>query len=128
MPYDRTIRTLEILSVFRLINHKPKRILDFGYGDGQITNSLHKSGYDIIGLDNSKGNYNQARNLFPDCDFRLYDGLNIPFENNSFDTIILNDVLEHIPYELMDNLIVNLKNVIAPSGIMYISGDSTLHK
>ncbi len=121
MPYDRTIRSLEILSVFKLIKHKPKRILDFGYGDGQITNSLYKRGYNIIGLDISKGNYEQARNSFPECDFRLYNGMTIPFEKNFFDTIILNDVLEHIPYELMEDLIEKLKNVIKPKGIIYIS-------
>jgi len=115
------MRSLEILSVFKLINHKPKRILDFGYGEGGITNFLHKKGFDIIGLDRTKSNYEDINKIFPDCDFRSYDGLNIPFEENSFDTIILNDVMEHIPYELMEKLIKRLKNIIEPNGIIYIS-------
>jgi len=102
-------------------NNYPKKILDFGYGDGQITNSLHSRGYNIIGLDNSRGNYEQAKGLFPDCDFRLYDGLNIPFEENSFDTIIINDVLEHIPYDLMEQIIDRIKKVLTSNGIIYIS-------
>ncbi|MFX1390325.1 MAG: class I SAM-dependent methyltransferase [Promethearchaeota archaeon] len=121
MPFERTLRTVEILRVFKFLDHKPEKILDFGYGDGQITNSLHQRGFNIIGLDNSKGNYEQARNWFPNCDFRLYDGLNIPFEENSFDTVILNDVLEHIPYDLMNNLIIGIKKVLKPNGIIYIS-------
>ncbi|MFW9827190.1 MAG: methyltransferase domain-containing protein [Candidatus Thorarchaeota archaeon] len=121
MSFKRTLRTVEILRVFKLLEHKPKKILDFGYGDGQITNSLHKRGYNIIGLDNSKGNYEKAKNWFPECDFRLYDGLNIPFEENNFDTVILNDVLEHIPYDLMERLIVGIKKVLKTEGIIYIS-------
>jgi SAM-dependent methyltransferase len=121
MPFERTLRTVEILRVFKFLGHKPEKILDFGYGDGQITNSLHQRGFNIIGLDNSRGNYEQAKNWFPDCDFRLYDGLNIPFEENSFDTVILNDVLEHIRYDLMNNLIIGIKKVLKPNGIIYIS-------
>ena len=118
---DRSIRALEILAVFKLLKYKPGRILDFGYGDGQITNFLHKKGYNIIGLDKTKSNYNNVRELFPEIDFQLYDGLHIPFERDSFDTIILNDVMEHIPYKLMDKLIKKLKNVLGPNGIIYIS-------
>jgi SAM-dependent methyltransferase len=121
MPFERTLRTVEILRVFKFLGHKPKKILDFGYGDGQITNSLREKGYNIIGLDNSKGNYEKASSWFPECDFRLYDGLNIPFEENSFDTVILNDVLEHIPYDLIDKLIVGIKKVLKPNGVIYIS-------
>ena len=54
MPFKRTLRTIEILSVFRYIKHTPNTILDFGFGDGQITYSLHKRGFDIIGLDVSE--------------------------------------------------------------------------
>ncbi len=121
MPFERTLRTVEILNVFKFLKHRAEKILDVGYGDGQITNSLHRKGYNIIGLDNSKGNYEQARSLFPECDFRLYDGLNMPFEENSFDTVILNDVLEHIPYNFMDALIERIKYVLEPNGIIYIS-------
>ena len=51
----------------------------------------------------------------------MYDGLNVPFEDHTFDTIILNDVLEHIPYYQMDKIIEKIKKVIKPEGIIYIS-------
>ncbi len=121
MPIERTKRTVEIITIFNICNHKPKLILDLGYGDGQITDSLRKKGYDVIGLDVSKNNYETARKRFPECDFRLYDGLNIPFEKEYFDTVILNDVLEHIPYSFMDELIEKIKEVIKLNGIIFIS-------
>jgi len=120
MLYSRTIRTFEILGTFKLMNHIPKRILDFGYGSGQITNFLHKKGFNIIGLDKTSAGYRNTKKIFPECDFRLYDGLNIPFKKNSFDTIILNDVMEHIPYNLMEKLIKKLKYILEPDGLIYI--------
>ncbi|KKN57650.1 hypothetical protein LCGC14_0560220 [marine sediment metagenome] len=119
--YNRSIRALEILAVFKLLNRKPERILDFGYGDGQITNLLYKKGYNIIGLDKTISNFKNVTKIFPEVDFRLYDGINIPFEKNSFDTIILNDIMEHVPYNLMEELIKGLKDILKPNGIIYIS-------
>lgn len=121
MPIERTKRTFEIITVFKLSKHTPKRILDIGCGHGTITNSLHEKGFNIVGLDVDENNHKGAKERFPSCDFRLYDGLNIPFEPNSFDTIIMNDVFEHIPYKHMDKLINQIKNIIEPNGLIYIS-------
>jgi len=118
---DRSIRAFEILTIFKLLNHDPKMILDFGYGDGKITNFLYKKGFNVIGLDRTVSSYENVRKLYPEVDFRLYDGLNIPFEENFFDVIILNDVMEHIQYDLMEILIKQLKNILKPGGIIYIS-------
>ena len=92
MPIERKKRSIEIVTVFNLINHNPKRILDIGCGSGEITNSLKEKGYNIIGLDVSESNCENAKACYPRCDFRVYDGLNLPFEEDYFDTVILNDV------------------------------------
>lgn len=121
MDPERIKRTFEILTVFKLCNHIPKKVLDYGFGDGQITNFLHQKGYNIIGLDITKRNFEKAKKHFPECDYRWYDGSTIPFEKNSFDTLIMNDVFEHVPYARMEELIEELKEVIEPNGLMYIS-------
>jgi 2-polyprenyl-3-methyl-5-hydroxy-6-metoxy-1,4-benzoquinol methylase len=121
MPIERKKRAVEIITIFKLSKHDPKRILDLGYGSGEITNYLQKRGYNITGLDISESNCEAAKTSYPDCDFRVYDGLKLPFEENFFDTVILNDVFEHIPYSHMDKLIENIKEVVEPGGIIYIS-------
>lgn len=121
MTIDRTKRTFEIITIFKLAKHTPKRILDLGCGGGVITNSLQKKGYNVVGLDVGEAGHGLAKETFPSCDFRLYDGLDIPFEKNSFDTVIMNDVFEHIPYDHMDKLIEQIKNVVKPNGLIYIS-------
>ncbi|MHA1149733.1 MAG: class I SAM-dependent methyltransferase [Promethearchaeota archaeon] len=121
MPFKRTKRSFEIITAFKLVHHDPKKILDLGYGDGQITNDLHLKGYNIIGLDVYGTNHDKVKRNFPDCDFRLYNGINFPFEENTFDTVIMNDVFEHIPYIHMHKLIEEVKMILKPGGLIYIS-------
>jgi SAM-dependent methyltransferase len=121
MPIERKKRTIEIVKVFKLKKHDPKRILDLGCGSGEITDTLRKKGFNIVGLDISESDCKAAKECYPKCDFQVYDGLNIPFEKNSFDTVILNDVFEHVPYSYMDKLIENIKEVVEPEGLIYIS-------
>lgn len=68
-----------------------KSVLDVGCGDGKIDSLLlHKSknNFDIKGIDVL---------VRPDTyiDVTEYDGSHIPYENNSFDTVIAIDVLHH---------------------------------
>ncbi len=121
MPIERKKRAIEIVKAFKLKNHQPKRILDLGCGSGEITNTLREKGYNIIGLDISESGCESAKHRYPKCDFRAYNGINIPFEKNSFDTVIMNDVFEHIPYSHMDRLIENIKTVVQKEGLIYIS-------
>ena len=121
MPIERKKRAVEIIKVFQLKKHNPKIILDLGFGSGEITNALQEKGYNVIGLDISESSCVDAKKRYPKCEFRAYDGLNIPFEKDYFDTIIMNDVFEHIPYSHMDKLIENIKEILQPEGILYIS-------
>ena len=121
MPIERKKRTIEIIKVFQLNKHEATRILDLGCGSGEITDTLRKHGFKVVGLDISESGCKYAKKCYPDCDFQVYDGLNIPFEENSFDTVILNDVFEHVPYSHMEKLIENIIKIVEPGGIIYIS-------
>lgn len=64
------------------------RILDIGAGDCILSESLNNKGYDVVSIDV----INKSRtNIKP----VLYDGLNIPYPDNSFDVAILRFVLHH---------------------------------
>ena len=115
------MRVGEIDKCLNIINHKPKSILDFGCGGGEITNYYFKKGYHIIGIDINEEKINLAKKSFNLCNFVSYNGFNLPFKKNTFDTIILNDVLEHIDYRTVIKIFNEIKRVLKKKGIIYIS-------
>lgn len=69
--------------------HSPAKVLDFGSGNGLICNYIQKlSGVDIMGVDTVS--YSAAA-----IPLVLYDGVTIPFANDTFDTVLSLFVLHH---------------------------------
>jgi len=65
------------------------KILDVGCGDGMLASELKKTiSIEITGLETVK----QPKNFIP---ITLFDGKTIPFPDNSFDKVLLIDVLHH---------------------------------
>ena len=52
------------------------------------------------------------------CNFKLYDGFNIPYKENTMDVILLFQTLHHI--KNVENYIVGLKKVLKPGGLLII--------
>jgi SAM-dependent methyltransferase len=96
-------------------------MLDVGSGNGAITSYYSENGYEVIGIEVSESAVKQASEQFPGTKFVHYDGLHFPFEDSSFDTILLNDVLEHISYDDMDQVLAEIHRVLTPNGLVYIS-------
>lgn len=92
---------------------KPTKVLEVGAGDGSILHFLNEwnfapelhaleiaeSGVDII----------KSRNLSSLKSVQTFDGYKIPFDDNTFDLVILAHVLEHVEHERI--LIRELKRV-----------------
>lgn len=84
------------------------RILDFGTGKGHLAKLLISKDYEV-GLTDV---IDQLPNDCDNLDFRLMqDALNIPFENDQFDTVIVKTVLHHIEKENMNSIFSELKRV-----------------
>jgi SAM-dependent methyltransferase len=96
------------------------RILDFGSGDGFFTRTLFNGervplcGIDtdnrIVGKALTEGIYNQLP---------LYDGVRVPFKENSFDLIISNSVLEHV--EDLPQTVQELSRILTRGGTLLCS-------
>lgn len=65
-------------------------ILDIGSGGGLLTYLLRQKKFNVTPLDIIKGNYH------PETEPIVYDGIQMPFENASFDYGLLLTVLHHI--------------------------------
>lgn len=87
-------RTEKIINTFDDFINKSEKILDIGAGGGWIGKEIQKrKGASVTLLDII--DFNQT-----DLNFILYDGKNIPFPDNYFDTSLLIFTLHHCNYPL----------------------------
>ena len=106
-------------------------ILDFGCGCGRVVRhwadlentSIHGSDYNPVLIDWCRNNLHFAR-------FSI-NGLAPPLEydDDSFDFIYAISVFTHLPQDLQDAWIEEMKRVLAPGGLLLVTthGDSFLH-
>ena len=105
----RTLRLAEIDDVARCLP-PGGRILEIGAGTGEQAAELTHRGFDVTAIDLASSTYS-ANRVFNTVD---YDGVNIPFPDQSFDVVFSSNVLEHA-IEL-DRLEVEIQRVLRPGG------------
>jgi len=90
-----------------------KKVLEVGAGDGSILKFLADANfspeYQAVEISESGVEHIKARNIPNLKSVQLFDGYKLPFEDNSFDLIILSHVLEHVEHERI--LLRELKRV-----------------
>lgn len=117
---------------FELIGFRAgDKVLDLGCGEGRhaITSYL-LADVDVVGLDLSLNDLTTAQKRLEEfresreipsksCAFVCASGLQLPFEDDSFDKVICAEVLEHIPdYQAVLN---EIRRVLKPGGIFATS-------
>jgi ubiquinone/menaquinone biosynthesis C-methylase UbiE len=80
-----------------------KKVLEVGAGDGSILKLLADQNfapeYHAVEISESGVEHIKLRNIKDLKSVQLFDGYQLPFEDNSFDLIILSHVLEHVEHE-----------------------------
>jgi ubiquinone/menaquinone biosynthesis C-methylase UbiE len=99
------------------------RVLDLGCGDGasEIFMQQYFSTWQVEGIDVSKESIDMAKQqkLF-NAKFDVYDGINIPFADKSFDIVFVAGVLHHVEFSLHDAMIKEMKRVLKDGGRLLI--------
>jgi SAM-dependent methyltransferase len=82
-----------------------KKVLEVGAGDGSILKYLSDWGfapeYHAVEISDSGVTHIESRGIKNLLSVQEFDGYKLPFEDNSFDLIILSHVLEHVEHERM---------------------------
>jgi SAM-dependent methyltransferase len=105
----------------RLFDLTGKKCLDFGSAMGVFTSAFRDANVDMQGVDISDWYIencpfeNAKKNLFTFQDDKM------PFEDETFDFIHSQQVLEHIPLDLAEVEIPELARICKPGAIFYIN-------
>ena len=106
-----------------LARRNPGRVLDWGCGYGQVTALLREEGVDVVAFDYREGL--QAPTVsrlerFPEIEAHLSpDPVVLPFEGDTFDTVLSCGVLEHV--EDPDASLEEIRRVLRPGGTFYVT-------
>lgn len=100
------------------------KVLDVGTGRGNfisVISECFNSFTEIIGIDNSEGALNAARESFNNkkINFIKMDASNMNFNAESFDTVCISNTLHHLPD--MYKVLNEMNRVLKPGGLFIVS-------
>ena len=98
----------------------PFRILDLGCGPGRDTAYFHSLGHDVVGLDGAASFVEMARRL-TGCDVLHQDFLALSLGARRFDGIFANASLFHVPTSELRRVLGELREALAPRGVLFSS-------
>lgn len=93
------------------------RVLDIGVGSGVFESFAIQRGMDIHCLDPSERSIQALRTRYGLGEkARVGYSQSIPFEDNSFDWIVVSEVLEHLTDDVLASTLTEVHRVLAPGG------------
>lgn len=96
------------------------QLLDVGCGVGNYHGILEPHLGEIVGVDISESSLERARSINTNVQYRSYDGVELPFEDNTFDVALTICVMHHVPPENWETFANEMKRVVRPGGLALI--------
>jgi len=100
---------------------KSSFVLDVGCGEGYGTDLLSKYVSRIIGIDVDRNIIKHASDKYKskNCSFKTYDGIKIPYKDNTFNAVVSFQVVEHISDDA--GYISEVYRVLKKNGIFIVT-------
>lgn len=111
LKHLESIRRYE-LEVAREVMPPAGRLLEIGAGAGWQAKALEERGYQVSGIDVPSSNY-RSEIIWPVTE---YDGVKIPFADETFDIVFSSNTLEHIPHVV--EFQSEIQRVLKPGGVV----------
>lgn len=109
----------------RLLELDGKHILELGCGSADITRNIAASGTDrtitACEVDQVAHEKNLQIGDLPNVAFRISGAQDIPLDDESVDVVFMFKSLHHVPLELMGASMHEIRRVLKPGGVAYIS-------
>ncbi len=97
------------------------RILELGCGEGRLAEFTAERGLDYTGVEMNAKKVERARAWYPDHRFVEADMLEAPLGDERFDTVILAEVLEHVPEDVGARMLDRAWGLLAAGGRLIVS-------
>jgi len=101
------------------------RILELGCGKAEITRILASEGpgrsVAALEVDSIQHHRHLEIDDLPNVEFVMAGAEDVPFPDESFDVAFMFKSLHHVPLELMDQALQEIRRVLKPGGLAYIS-------
>ena len=105
-------------------------ICDMGCGPGHVARYLHERGADVMGIDLSDRQVEQARRLNPGIKFRQGNMLSLDIPDGAWAGIAAFYSIIHIPRPEVISALRELKRTLQPGGLLLLAfhiGDEVVH-
>lgn len=89
----------------------PGKVLEIGCGVGRMMQP------DFYGIDISEEMIKIAKNRKPQCHFKVSNGREIPYDEETFDTVYCILVFQHLPIDAVENYFREAYRVLNPGGV-----------
>ncbi len=96
------------------------KVLDIGSGVGLVDNYLAPHIKNLFGVDIEDGVVDKAKINNPGVDYSVYNGEQLPFENNTMDFTFAINVMHHVPPSLWQNFTNEMYRVLSPGGVAVV--------
>jgi len=94
---------------------------EIGCGNGRDAAWLAAQGYEVSGFDASAGLLAEARRLYPQIPFREATLPALAEIDHSFDNVVCETVIMHLPAAAIPLAVDNLRRILRPNGVLYLS-------
>jgi ubiquinone/menaquinone biosynthesis C-methylase UbiE len=102
---------------------KGMKVLEIGFGRGEVLRQLAKTGAKLYGIDYSKAAVSIAKETllqFRNVKLLLADSRKLPFRNKYFDRVFCGDVIEHMSFRDAALSVKEMKRVLKSNGYSLI--------
>jgi len=116
-----------VSAIARFRDEGISRVLDLGCGTGRHTTLLVDAGFEVNGCDTSAEALRVISNLINGVDFEQCDMTQLPYENEFFDGILCNHVIQHGRIADAQKAAEEMWRILRPGGLLFLVVVSTEH-
>jgi ubiquinone/menaquinone biosynthesis C-methylase UbiE len=127
---EKTSKIIQNILKKQNIKNNLNKYLDIGCEEcitpTKIGEKIDSNDINCINIQNWESTYNLKNNNKYKCNFKYYDGINIPFDRDSIDFCTILMVIHHI--EHFDKFLINLNRVMKKNSYLVIKEHNVINK